>query len=179
MDEQEESIEIEEDDIDEEAAPKKPKAPSMKKKLTQEEKDRLIEILVYHYFNDKKVEVLQTQSFWTMINTLCQVHKVDPLSISKSIRILSAKENTPEEEEEAYLFGSIGMTVRPIYKVSGVYWQKQKELREKFMTTPPTVRRRILDIVMKKSLRDFLFAMYDMFGILNWVDIRLLEEAIK
>lgn len=143
--------------------------------MTIEEKDRLAEVLLYLYFNEKPETVLGKKEFWEAIRNICDMYKIDSLSISKAVRILMAKENIPQDDEIYYLLNHMGMSVRPIKKVSGIYWQKQVELAKKAVTSPPVIKRRITDIVIKKNIRDFLLALYDVLGIFSNIDIKMLE----
>ena len=70
-----------------------------------------------------------------------------------------------------YLLNEIGLTVRPIRKISGIYWQKQKAYTKKFETTKPVITRKLLDIVYKKSIRDFVYAVYDVSGIFSEIQL--------
>ena len=146
--------------------------------MLEEEKDRLIEILVFLYFNDKPAEVLGKAEFWNAIKNICDVYRIHSISISNAVRILMTEENRPQDEEIYYLLNKMGLTVRPIHKISGIYWQKQIEFAKKFETSSPVIKRRIYDPVIKKNIRDFLFALYDVLGIFSYVDIKLLTKAL-
>lgn len=146
--------------------------------FSTEEKDRLIEILIYLYFNNKDAKILAKEDFWHAIKNICNIYKIDSLSISKSVRILMASENVPNDEETYYLLKKLGLSVRQINRVSGIYWQKQKAFDEKFTKEIPYIKRRIVDIVVKKNIRDFIFALYEVLGIFGSVDIKLLEDTL-
>lgn len=138
--------------------------------MTQEEKDRLVEILFYLFFDNKDAKILSSNLFWTTIKSICALYDINDRAIVQAVRILMADENRPEEKETYYLLNKIGLTVRPIRNISGIYWQKQKAFAEEFETFTPVVKRRLTDIVYKKSIRDFVFAMYDLNGIFSYVD---------
>ena len=89
-----------------------------------------------------------------------------------------AKENVPQEEETYYLFNKMGMSVRPIRRISGIYWQKQIEFQKQFETKTPVIKRRITDIVVKRNMRDFIFALYKTLGIFGDIDAKALEEVL-
>lgn len=145
--------------------------------MNSEEKDRLIEILFYLYFNNFPEKYAGSAEFWTLVRAICSMYKISDLAIIKAVRIIMAPENAPQDEETWYLLSQLGLTVRPMRKISGIYWQKQKEFAEKYKdTSKPTIRRRILDVVMKRSMRDFIFAIYDTLGIFAHVDLSLLEK---
>lgn len=144
--------------------------------FTQVEKDRLTEILFYLYFDNKDASHLENVEFWNTISSLCKVYNIDSLQVSKAARILFAKENNPVEIETWYLLNKLGVSVRPIRKISGIYWQKQKHFEEIVNTYgPPTIDRRINDAAMKKNIRDFLIALVDMFGTLSVIDGKFLN----
>lgn len=145
--------------------------------MNSEEKDRLIEILFYLYFNNFPEKYAGSAEFWTLVRAICSMYKISDLAIIKAVRIIMVTENAPQDEETWYLLSQLGMTVRPMRKISGIYWQKQKEFAEKYKdTSKPTIRRRISDVVMKRSMRDFIFAIYDTLGIFTHVDLSLLEK---
>ena len=148
--------------------------------MTVEEKDRLAEILLYYYFINWDDKAFQKTTFWIMIKTVCEFYDIDSISISKAVRILLAKENAPTDLETYYLLSKIGVTVRPLYKTTKIYWAKQiefdKQIKDGFV---PTIKRRITDIVMKKSIRDFIFAMYNISGIFSILDYNLLKKTFS
>lgn len=135
--------------------------------MTQEEWDRLIEILFYLYFDSKDQKILSSNLFWNVIKDICVLYGINDRAVTQAIRILMAEENRPEDKETYYLLNKIGLTVRPIRKISGIYWQKQKVFSEEFKTNPPTIKHRLNDIIYKKSIRDFVLAIYNTCGILN------------
>ena len=143
--------------------------------MSQEENDRLIEVLFYLYFNSKDSKVLSSNLFWTAVNSVCTLYGINNRAVVQAVRILMADENCPQEDETYYLLSKIGLTVRPIRRISGIYWQKQKALQEKFdKGILPTITRRLTDVIYKKSVRDFIYAMYDMNGIFAEVPIKLI-----
>lgn len=145
--------------------------------MTQEENDRLIEILFYLYFNNKDEKTLTNNLFWTIVKDVCVLYGINDRAIVQAVRILMADENCPQEKETYYLLSQLGLTVRPIRKISGIYWQKQKAFAKEFETTKPIITRRLTDVIYKKSIRDFVYAMYDLNGIFNEVLLKnILEE---
>ena len=144
--------------------------------FTQIEKDRLTEVLFFLYFDKKDEKLLGNIDFWNTINNLCKVYSVDGTQVSRAARILFAEENRPTEFEMWYLLNKLGVSVRPIRKISGIYWQKQKHYAEtvaKYGT--PTIRRCITDAAMKKNVRDFLIALVEMFGTLSAIEGKFLD----
>lgn len=144
--------------------------------FTQIEKDRLTEVLFYLYFNNKDENILGNLDFWNTINSLCKVYKVDGAQVSRAARILFAEENRPTEFEMWYLLNKLGVSVRPIRKISGIYWQKQKHFAEtvdKYGT--PTIRRCITDAAMKRNVREFIVAILEMFGSLSAIEGKFLD----
>lgn len=144
--------------------------------FTQIEKDRLTEVLFFLYFDKKDEKLLGNMDFWNTVNSLCKVYSVDGTQVSRAARILFAEENRPTEFEMWYLLNKLGVSVRPIRKISGIYWQKQKHYAEtvaKYGT--PTVRRCVTDAAMKKSIRDFLIALVEMFGTLSAIEGKFLD----
>lgn len=138
--------------------------------MTQEENDRLIEILFYLYFDNKDSKILSSNLFWATIKSICTLYGINDRAIVQAVRILMADENRPEDKETYYLLSKIGLSVRPIRNISGIYWQKQKAFNEEFVTMPPIIKRRLTDVIYKKSIRDFVYSMYDINGIFNYVD---------
>lgn len=134
--------------------------------MTLEEKDRLIEILFYLYFDSNPPEILEKASFWEAINSICKMYDIDTISITKAVRVLMAQENQPQDDEMYYLLNKIGLSVRPIRRLTGIYWQKQKALDEQLSKQPITVHRKIPDVIMKRNIRNFLKALYGVFGCL-------------
>ena len=59
------------------------------------EKERLIEILFYLYFNNKDSKMMGKVEFWNAIIAVCKLYDIDSLAISKAIRVLTAPENEP------------------------------------------------------------------------------------
>lgn len=144
--------------------------------FTQIEKDRLTEILFYLYFNNKDETHLANVDFWNTISSLCKVYNIDSLQVSRAARVLFADENRPSEFETWYLLNKLGVSVRPIRKISGIYWQKQKHFEETVNTYgPPKISRRISDAAMKRNVREFLVALVDMFGTLSAIDGKFLN----
>ena len=138
--------------------------------MTQEENDRLIEILFYLYFDNKDSKILSSNLFWNSIKSICTLYGINDRAVVQAVRILMADENKPQDKETYYLLSKIGLTVRPIRNISGIYWQKQKAYNEEFAVSPPTVKRRLTDVIYKKSIRDFVYAIYDMTGIFTYID---------
>lgn len=147
------------------------------KTFTAEEKDRLCEIIFYNYFSNKDEAKLGSASFWTCINAICQTYNIDSLFITRAIRVLMAKENAPEDYETWYLFWKMETTVRPMRGFTGIYWQKQKKFEADYAAgVKPYVRRRITDVAMKKSMHDFVKAIYDIFGSYKYLNADNLNE---
>lgn len=147
--------------------------------MTSIEKDRLIEILFYLFFNNTDSKMLATTNYWKMINSICEAYNIEAHTVSKAVRILIAKENMPTEEEVFYLLNKAGLSVRPINKISGIYWQKQINYIKNFeIGKTPKIDRKILDIVMKKSMRDFINAVYSVFGIFNNIELKTIQKIL-
>ena len=147
--------------------------------MTVEEKDRCVEVLFYLYFTNIDDKLIGNANFWITINNLCTLYNIDNIAISKAIRILLVSENVPSDEETYYLLNKLELTVRPINKISGIYWQKQIQFQEEFNKGKiPVIKRRIVDIVSKRSMRDFISAMYSLFSIFNNIDKRLIDKQI-
>jgi hypothetical protein len=145
--------------------------------FTQIEKDRLTEVLFYLYFDNKDEKLLGNMDFWNTINSLCRVYNVDGIQVSKAARILFAEENKPSEFEIWFLLNKLGVSVRPLRKISGIYWQKQKhfaETVEKYGT--PNIRRCITDAAMKQNVRDFIVAILEMFGTFSAIEGKFLDN---
>ena len=147
--------------------------------MTVEEKDRCIEILFYLYFSNVNENHLGKIEFWNTINNLCKVYDIDNLAVSKAVRLLLVPENTPHDKETYYLLNKLGLSVRPINRISGIYWQRQIQFQKEFEAGDiPHVRRRIIDIVIKRSMRDFILAMYNLFGIFGDIGEKTLYESV-
>lgn len=134
--------------------------------MTIQERDRLIEVLFYIYFDNKDEKTITSKEFWDVINSICSLYGIDSVKITEAIRLLMAEANTPTEEEMYYLLHKVGLTVRPIRRLTGIYWQKQKAIEEKLSNSPIVVTRKINDVIVKRSMRDFISAMYDLTGCL-------------
>lgn len=130
--------------------------------MTVQERDRLIEIMFYLYFDTKDEKTLSSKEFWAVVNAVCSMYHIDSIKITEAIRLLMAEENAPQDDETYYLLHKVGLTVRPIRKLTGIYWQKQKAIEEKLATSPLTVNRKINDVIVKRCMRDFLSAMYNL-----------------
>lgn len=147
--------------------------------MTSVEKDRLIEVLFYLFFNNTDAKTLGRPEYWEMIHSICKAHNIEAHVVSKAVRLLIAKENIPSEEETYYLLDKAGLTVRPINKISGIYWQKQIKFTEDFkLGMIPKIERKITDIVMKKAIRDFINAMYNTFGIFNYIESKVMLKLL-
>lgn len=143
-----------------------------------DEKDRLVEILFYLYFDSKSAETLEKAEFWESINSICKMYNIDNIAITRAIRLLMAEQNQPQDDEMYYLLTKIGMTVRPIKRLTGIYWQKQKALEVKLSTNPIVVHRKINDVIIKRCMRDFLKALYEVFGCLINIDCETLNKIL-
>lgn len=130
--------------------------------MTVQERDRLIEIMFYLYFDTKDEKTLSSKEFWTVVNAVCSMYHIDSIKITEAIRLLMAEENAPQDDETYYLLHKVGLTVRPIRKLTGIYWQKQKAIEEKLAVTPIIVTRKINDVIVKRNMRDFINAMYNL-----------------
>lgn len=147
--------------------------------FTQIEKDRLTEILFFLYFDNKSEDQISNADFWNTINSLCKVYNIDNSQVSRAARILFAEENRPTEFEIWYLLDKLGVTVRPIRKISGIYWQKQKHFAETVKTYgAPSIRRRVTDAAMKQNMKAFLEALVDMFGTLSSIEGKFLNTFL-
>jgi hypothetical protein len=134
------------------------------------EKDRLIEILFYLYFNNKDSRITGKAEFWDMIKSICVLYKINNISVAQALRLLTNKENRPEEAETVYLFNKIGTSVRHLNKISGIYWQKKIAIEADITAgNIPEIRNRITDVIIKRAMRDFVYAVYDINGILKYI----------
>jgi hypothetical protein len=143
------------------------------------EKDRLIEILFYLYFNNKDSKITGKAEFWDMLRSICKLYNINNIAVAQALRILTAKENRPEDEETVYLFNKIDTSVRNLNKISGIYWQKkiaiEKEIEEGKV---PVIKNRILDVTIKRAMRDFVYAIYDMNGILKYISENQFDKIV-
>lgn len=146
--------------------------------MIPEEKDRLIEILFYLYFDNKSEETLEDRRFWEVVNSICQMYMVDSVAITRAVRILMADENKPQDKETYYLLHKLGLTVRPIRRLSGIYWQKQKAFEEELAVKPIAVKRTITDVIIKRHIRHFLKALYGIFGCLTDIDAETFNKML-
>lgn len=139
--------------------------------MTPIELDRLYEIIFFQYFNNKTEDQLQNAKFWATVSAICEAYSIDPVQITKIIRILTNPENVASDIETYYLLSKAKLSVRKINRITGIYWQKQVSLSETISKSGvPTIKRRITDIIMRNSLKEFIHAMYDIFGILHEID---------
>ena len=147
------------------------------KPMTNEERDRLCEILFLQYFTNQPSEKLSDSKFWNNVNSMCVANGVDSLLVSKAVRILMAKENQPEDFETWYLFKRWDTSVRQLRNFTGIYWQKQKRMEEKFNAGErPYVKRRITDVAMKASIKGFITTIYSVFGSFKFLQSAMLDE---
>ena len=150
--------------------------------MTSVEKDRLVEILFYLFFNNTDSKMLATTNYWKMINSICEAYNIEAHIISKAVRILIAKENIKKTKQPQVHDGAVnkaGLSVRPINKISGIYWQKQINYIKNFeIGKTPKIDRKILDIVMKKAMRDFINAIYSVFGIFNHIELKTIQKIL-
>ena len=142
--------------------------------MTLEETDRLYEVLFYLYFNNQDSKMLSSGLFWQTIKDICVLNNINDRAVTQAVRILMADENCPQDKETYYLLSKLGLTVRPIRRISGIYWQKQKAFAEEFETMTPVIKRRLTDVVYKQSIREFIEAIYKISGILAEVDTDLI-----
>lgn len=135
------------------------------------EKYRLYEILFYLYFNRQDDATISNQNYWNLIKSICDFYGVNMALVSKALRILSNEDNKPTEIEIVYLLNKAGVSVRPLNKISGIYWQKQKEhLTNIANSSPPYVFPRITDTPTKINIEHFIKAMYNIGSIFNVLD---------
>lgn len=145
--------------------------------FTQVEKDRLTEVLFYLYFNNQDPERISSKSFWDAIGNICDLYGINRVHVSKAARMLFADDNKPSEIEMWFLLGKLGVSVRPINKMTGIYWQKQKHFEELVTKYgPPTIARRIPDVAVRNSLRSFIVALVEMFGTFSAIEGRYLNS---
>jgi hypothetical protein len=91
--------------------------------------------------------------------------------VSKALRLLTNNDNKPSDLEIVYLLNKAGVSVRPLNKISGIYWQKQKEhLLNIANTSPPYIFPRITDTATKVNIESFIKAMYNIGSIFNVLD---------
>lgn len=146
--------------------------------MTNLEKDKLVEVIFYLYFNSMPDKILNKQDFWEMLKKLCNIYNIDSLSIQKSIRILSAPENTPTDEEIVYLMDKIDVSVRNLSKISGIYWQKKIAIEKDLVGKTIKVFPKITDVVMKRAMRDFLKVQLEINGILKYFSEEQFDKVI-
>lgn len=146
--------------------------------MNTEEKERLIEILFYLYFNSLPEATVGSTAFWNAIKALCMFYHINDLDIVKAIRILTPKENCPQDDETYFLLHKLGVSVRPINKITGIYWQKQKKFDNIFAQKAPVIRHRVTDPMVKASMKNFLVGMYNIMGIFTSIDYDLFKEIV-
>ena len=89
--------------------------------MTLEETDRLYEVLFYLYFNNQGQKTLSNSLFWQTIRDICILNNINDRAVTQAVRILMADENCPQDKETYYLLSKLGLTVRPIRRISGIY----------------------------------------------------------
>ena len=145
--------------------------------MTDIELDRLYEIVFFQYFNNKTEEQLQNPKFWASINAICESYDIDSVQLTKIIRILTNADNAASELETYYLLTKAGLSVRKINRMTGIYWQKQVALNDTLNKLgAPSIKRRVTDIIMRNSLKEFVHAMYDIFGVLHEIDVNVFNN---
>ena len=61
--------------------------------------------------------------------------------------------------------------------MTGIYWQKQVALNDTLNKSgAPSIKRRITDVIMRNSLKEFVHAMYDIFGVLHEIDVNVFNN---
>lgn len=137
--------------------------------MTNLEKDRLVEVIFYLYFNGIEQKILDKPEFWDMLRKMCVINNIDSMQILKAVRIVCADSNLPSDYEIVYLMRKIDMSVRNLSKISGIYWQKKIAI-EKELDAGKTVKvvPKITDVIMKKALRDFIKVQLEVNGIFKY-----------
>jgi hypothetical protein len=139
--------------------------------MTPIEEARLYEIIFYLFFNDKSDEMVKNENFWNFIKSLCALYNLNYDIIVRNLRILLKDENAPSEKEIVYLLNKTGVTVRPMVKISRIYWQKQKKILEDIIASgPPEIKQYIFDPVSKIQIKEFVKAFYNVAGIFSNLD---------
>ena len=143
------------------------------------EKARTVEILFYLYFNQQEEQVLQNIGFWKFLEYFCNLYNINYLAVVNSMRSLIKPENAPTELEIKYLLSKLGVTVRPLSKVSGIYWQKQKKIDEIIETKGvPNIVPKLTDPLHKNAVIAFITYFYKMSGIFRYLDYKVIEEVL-
>lgn len=146
--------------------------------MTNLEKDRLVEVIFFLYFNGIPDTIINKKDFWEMLKKQCDIYNIDSFSIQKSIRALTFPENRPTDEEIVYLMNKIDVSVRNLSKISGIYWQKkiaiEKDLEGKTLKIFP----KITDVVMKRAMRDFIKVQLEINGILKYFSEEQFDKVI-
>lgn len=146
--------------------------------MTNLEKDRLVEVIFFLYFNGIPDAIINKKDFWEMLKKQCDIYNIDSFSIQKSIRALTFPENRPTDEEIVYLMNKIDVSVRNLSKISGIYWQKkiaiEKDLEGKVLKIFP----KITDVVMKRAMRDFIKVQLEINGILKYFSEEQFDKVI-
>ena len=149
------------------------------KSLTKIEENRLVECLFYLYFKNFSLDVKKTNEFWTMINYICLINKINNKLIIGALRTLMESTNTPQDKEIVYLCNSAGFSVRDVNNIAGIYWQRQKPMLEEFKKgIYPKVTAKVTDVLAQAAMRKFIKAIYNISGIFNILDLRILEKNI-
>lgn len=141
------------------------------------EKDRLYEILLYYYFRGLSAKYLGSQFFWNMVGEICKLHKLDAHAIAKAGRIVMSNDNIPTDEEAYYLLNKLGLSVREINNMTGIYWQKQREIAALFEHSgEPDIQRRITEFPIKDAIRGYIHALYELFGIFQYINSKEINQ---
>jgi hypothetical protein len=141
-------------------------------------KDRTIEILIYYYFNRRDNKINGRREYWIAISNLCALYGIDQTCIVKATRILLAPENVPQEDETVYLMNQMGVSVRQLNRITGIYWQKKIEHEANFAKKIlPKIEPRIKDVFIKKNLILFIQALIEFTGIFNNLSLDKLLKA--
>lgn len=144
------------------------------------EKARTIEILFYLYFNKQEEQTLQDIKFWKFLESFCAVYNINYLAVVNSMRTLIKPENAPTEIEIKYLLSKLGISVRPLSKVSGIYWQKQKKIDEIIANSGvPKIVPKLLDPLHKNAVVAFITYFYQVSGVFRYLDYKLVEELLN
>lgn len=132
--------------------------------MTRDEKDRTLEILFYYFFKDKLTNPrINKQMFWELIKQLNDIYNINNINLSKAVKLLFDKENKPTDLEAYYLLDKGLFSVREIVRISGIYYKKQRILRdelEKNSLKLPVIPK-INNILIKRTIKEFIKALID------------------
>lgn len=147
--------------------------------LTAQEKDRLCEYIFAYYFRNTDPDLVEKEVFWKMVKAICEANGIEPLLVTKAVRLLHDDITHPDDIEVYYLLNAVNTSVRKMNKLTGIYYARQtiaKEYIEKH--GKPVIYRKITDVPMRVAIRKFINAIYQLYSGMSALDYDSVVENL-